>query len=264
MSRKTRVLTLALGGICCFGVSRASADSFLPGNVWPNADLSVAATPGVDQVYGPNVTGDANPRPDGWHRGGSDFGVTTTPSFCFYNTTSNTASEGVAPAGLSDGNALQVSDSSTNGYGEWFSDWNALPASVIANPGESFVFQFFVQYQNVSSTQRPVGSDQFRVSADFGDAVGDDVTTFPNNLGHTDYIIPDGSPDQTSWLQVDETLTAPAGAASMRVTVASGGSNSAEGQIWVTDISVAEVPEPTSLGLLAGGALLLAKRRRRA
>jgi hypothetical protein len=59
-------------------------------------------------------------------------------------------------------------------------------------------------------------------------------------------------------------LTAPAGAASMRVTVDSGGSSAATGQIWVSDISVAEVPEPTSLGLLAGGALLLAKRRRRA
>jgi hypothetical protein len=281
MSRKTRVLTLALGGICCFGVSRASAQ-FLPGNVWPNADLSVAAPTGVDQVYSyynspyytPNATGDTNPRPAGWHRGGGDFGVTTTPSFCFYNTPGNAAGEGIAPqppipttppTPPGGGYAVQVSDSSTNGYGEWFSDWNALPASVIANPGESFAFQFWVQYQGVSSTARPENSDQFRVSAYFGDAVGSDVLNAPNQLGpSTDDIIPAGSLDTNGWTEVTEMLTAPAGAASMRVTVDSGGSSAATGQIWVSDISVAEVPEPTSLGLLAGGALLLAKRRRRA
>ena len=84
MSRKTSIaLSIALSGL---GVSRASAQIFQPGNFWPNPDLSVAAAPGVDQVYSayntpfytPNVTGDTNPRPNGWHRGGNDFGVTTT------------------------------------------------------------------------------------------------------------------------------------------------------------------------------------------
>src|SRR5476651_504978 len=120
MSRKSSLLALAVGAACCFGVSKASAQ-FLPGNVWPNPGLSTAAAPGVDQVYSyyngtyssggpyqPNATGDTNPRPAGWHRGGADFGTTTTPSFCFYNTpgvgggtpaTAGTAGEGNAPPG---------------------------------------------------------------------------------------------------------------------------------------------------------------------
>jgi hypothetical protein len=279
MSRKTRVLTLALGGICCFGVSMASAaNNFQQPNVWPNPDLSVAATPGVDQVYSyyngtystggayvPNATGDTNPRPDGWHRGNSDFGVTTTPSFCFYNTLGNTAGEGNAPPGTSAGYALEVSDSSQSGVGEWFSDWNAMPVPA----GTPFLLQFYYEITDVHSTVKPENADQFRVSADFADSVGNDTLTAPNQIqykpGQTslDDIIPAGSPDQTSWVQVDELVVAPAGAASMRITIDSGGGNAATGNIWVSDISVA-VPEPASLGLLSAGALLLGRRRRRA
>jgi hypothetical protein len=272
MSRKKLILSLSVIGACGLGVSRASAQ-FLPGNVWPNPGLSTPAAPGVDQVYSfyntpfytPNVVGDTNPRPDGWHRGGSDFGVTTTPSFCFYNTPGNIAGEGTAPPGNSDGYALEVNDTSTGGYGEWFSDWNSLPASVLANPGEPFLFRFFYQTADVASTQKPENSDQFRVSAYFGDATGSDVLNAPNQLGpSTDFIIPAGSPDVTSWTEVDEVLTAPLTAESMRITIDSGGSSAATGSIWVSDISVAEqVPEPASIaGIVAGSMLMLAKRRR--
>jgi hypothetical protein len=272
MTRNTRIFSLSIIGACGFAISSASAQ-FLPGNVWPNPDLSVPAAPGVDQVYSyynvpfytPNATGDTNPRPDGWHRGGSDFGVTTTPSFCFYNTPGNIAGEGTAPPGNSDGYALEVSDSSTGGYGEWFSDWNSLPAAVLANPGQPFQFRFFYEDNNVASTAKPENSDQFRVSAYFGDATGSDVLNAPNQLGpSTDFIIPAGSGNVSTWTEVDETLIAPINAASMRITIDSGGSSAATGDIWVSDISVASVPEPTCIAGIAAGSMLMLARRRRA
>jgi hypothetical protein len=274
MSRKTRILSLSIICAGAFMVSSASAQ-FLPGNVWPNPGLSTLAAPGVDQVYSyyngtystggaymPNTTGDTNPRPDGWHRGNSDFGVQTAPSFCFYNTPGNSAGEGTAPAGNSDGYALEVSDSSQGGVGEWFSDWNAIPAPA----GLPFTLQFYYQITNVTSTTKPPSADDFRVSADFADSVGNDTLTAPNQINYQptltseDFLIPGGSSDVTSWQVVGETIVAPAGAQSMRITIDSGGSNAATGNIWVSDISVA--PEPASLAMLSSGLLLLARRRR--
>jgi hypothetical protein len=272
MSVKTRIAVLSLAVVSCFGAGRALGQ-LLPGNVWPNPVLSTPSPAGVDQVYSyyngtyssggpyvPNVTGDSNPSPNGWHRGGSDFGVTTLPSFCFYNTPGNAAAEGTAPAGSSSGYALEVNDTSTGGYGEWFSDWNALPVTA----GTPFAFRFFYEITNVHSTARPENSDQFRISADFADSVGNDTLTAPNQIGpSTDFIIPGGSSDVTSWMEGDETLIAPAGAQSMRVTIDSGGSSQATGQIWVENISVAAVPEPTSIAIVGAGAMCLAARRRR-
>lgn len=277
MSVNTRIAVLSLAVVGCFGTGRALGQ-FLQGNVWPNPGLSTPAPAGVDQVYSyyngtyssggpyvPNATGDTNPRPNGWHRGGGDFGVTTTPALSFYNTPGNAAGEGTAPPGNSDGYALEINDTTTSTYGAWFSDWNALPNAA----GTPFYVQFFVEYTNVSSTQRPENSDEFRVSADFATSVGDDVLTAPNQINYqptltsADDPILAGSPDVTSWLQVDEMLIAPAGAQSMRLEVDSGGSSQATGQIWLSDISVSAVPEPTSIAAIGAGAMCLAARRRR-
>jgi hypothetical protein len=264
MTRKSLPLAFGFVGLSLFAVRGASAQ-FLPGNAWPNPGLSTAAPAGIDQVYSfynvpfytPNATGDTNPRPNGWHRGGGDFGVTTTPNFCFYNTPGNSAGEGTAPPGNSDGYALEVNDSNVNGYGEWFSDWDALPA---ITPSNQVYVRFFYENTNV----QPRG-DTFRVTVNFGDAVTQDISTGdPNNLGHTDFLIPGGSPDNTTWTEVDEALTVPAGAQSMRITEDSGGSGAATGQIWLSDISVSSVPEPASIAALGGAAILIFARRRRA
>jgi len=268
MSRKTIILSLSVASAMAFAAHSASAQ-FLPGNTWPNPGLNVAAPPGVDQVYSfyntppssPNLTGDSNPRPNGWHRGGSDFGVTTTPSFCFYNTPGNSAGEGTAPPGNSDGYALEVSDSSVSGYGEWFSDWNALPAAVVANPATTgFDLRFF--YQDTAPQPR---DGQLRVTANFGSAVSNDTLTGdPTNLGHVDTTFNNPSAGVSTWTEVDVGLMAPAGAQSLRLTVDSGGGSDTTGIIWVSDISVA-VPEPASIGIItAGSMMLLARRRRRA
>ena len=271
MVRKTRILALMLGGACCFGVSKASAQYLLPGNVWPNSDLSTAAPAGVDQIYGPNAAGDSNPRPDGWHRGNSDFAVQTAPNFTFYNTPGNSAGEGTAPAGSHNGYALEINDTSQAGVGEWFSDLNALPASVLSNPSETFYLSYWLQYTNVHSSQLPENSDQFRVSVVWANTTSpltsppyENVTTGPDN------IIPAGSPDVTQWTQVIEPLNlvtdgAPVGTGAMRITIDSGGSNAATGQIWVEGISLSDqVPEPASIAVLSGATMLLCSRRRRA
>jgi len=271
MSRKAIILSLSFAAMCSFTASKASAQ-LLAGNVWPNPTLETAAPAGVDQVYSyyngtyasggayvPNATGDTNARPDGWHRGGSDFGTTTAPAFCFWDTTKS-----VSPS-----HSLLVNDTSTAGYGEWFSDFNALPASSQLT-GTPFNFRYDWQYANLASTIKAPQGDAFRVSVVWADAAGNDVLTAPNTLGGQDNNISagnsttPGAPDLTTWTQVDQLLTPPVGAVAMRVTIDSGGSNAATGQISVDNISVAAVPEPASLGLLSTGAIFFLRRRRQA
>jgi hypothetical protein len=272
-----------MAGIGSFAVSNASAqNTFLPGNVWPNPDLSTAAPAGVDQVYSfyntppssPNIVGDTNIRPNGWHRGGGDFGTTTTPQFTFYNTPSGV--EGTAPSGTAGpptstnppagpvaipGYALEVSDSNVNSYGEWFSDWNALPAAVVANPATTgFDLRFY--YEDTAPLPR---DGQLRVTIRFGSAVSNDILTGdPTDLGHVDTTFNNPSAGVGTWTQVDVPLLAPVGSESARITIDTGGGSDTTGAIWVSDISVA-VPEPASIGgIITAGSMLLARRRRRA
>jgi hypothetical protein len=277
MSRKLSILGLSLASVCGLALGSASA-SVLPGNIWPNPTLETAAPAGIDQVYSyyngvggglsgggtytPYTSGDTNPRPNGWHRGNGDFGTTSTPNYTFWDSTPPTTSTSPpSGAALSGTHSLLVSDSDTNNSGEWFSDYNAIPVSS-QGTGVPFAFRFNWEYTNVNSTQRP--TDEFRVSVRWGAFASDDVMSDPSNTGGPDELIFTGSPDQTTWQQIDQLLIAPAGMNAMRVTIDSGGSSSATGQLWVDDVSIAAVPEPTSIGMLAGGALLLAKRRRRA
>jgi hypothetical protein len=267
MSRKACVLTLAVGGVCGFAVSSASAQ-LLPGNVWPNSEMVNPAPAGPDPVemlWGPSAS-DSNPRPDGWHRGGSDWGVQTVPQYCLWD--QNLDGGGgytLNPSSSPDGEALEINDTSTNGYGEWFSDYNPLPADCQLT-GAPFELQFSWEYTNVASTMRPESSDQFRVSVYWG-VLGANLSAGGQLDGgiHTDELITAGSPDVTTWTTVDEMLTPPLDAQSMEITIDSGGSSQATGQIWVDQVSVATVPEPASIaGIISGSMLLLARRRRRA
>jgi len=278
-------LTLAIGGVCCFGVSKASAQ-FLAGNVWPNPDLSQSVQTsqtghvdtfgnpdelnGVDQIYSyydgtsaqygtmNNTTGDANPRPNGWHRGGGDFGVTTTPQFCFYNTPNGSAvngAEGNAPPGLG-GYALEVADNNVNSYGEWFSDWNPLGAVATAGSG---LLQFW--YEDTAPQPR---DGQLRVTIDFDGVASDEISTAnTSTLGHIDTTFNFGSANVGTWTEVDVPLgSLPVGTEAAKITLDSGGGPDTLGDLWVSDISVA-VPEPTCIaGITAGSMLLLARRRR--
>src|ERR1700722_3384536 len=100
MMRKALLLSISFAGVSLLGVRGASAQ-FLANNFWPNPGLNTLAPPGIDQVYSyynsppptytPYTSGDTNPRPAGWHRGGGDFGVTSTHTYDFYNTAGNRA-----------------------------------------------------------------------------------------------------------------------------------------------------------------------------
>lgn len=256
--RKRIGLSLAVVGACGFVASKASAQ-ILAGNTWPNPTLSTAAAPGPDPADdypgSPPGYGDTNPRPDGWHRGGVDFGNTTPPIMDLW-----TPVEGSTVNTPPSGYSLEINDNDTSNYGEWFSDYNPLPAASIGT-GAPFELQFFWEYTNVASTARPESSDQFRVSVRWGNASS---SIYTGDLGGgPDEIIPAGSSDVTTWTQVDELLTPPVGATTMSITVDSGGSSAATGQIWVDDISTATVPEPASIGLLTAGTMFLFSRRRR-
>ena len=283
MSVKTRIAVLSLAVASCFGAGRTSA-SVLPGNIWPNSNLETAAPAGIDQVYSyynsndggvtpslsnggvyqPYLVGDTNARPDGWHRGNGYFGTTTPPSYTFWNSTPPvTAQSPPSGSALSGTHSLLVSDSNTNNSGEWFSDYNSIPVSS-QGTGVPFAFRFNWEYTGISSTQRPVGSDVFRVSVRWGAFASTDITSDPANSGGPDQLIFDGTPNDTTWTQIDQLLTAPAGMNAMRVTIDSGGSSQATGNLWVDDVSIAAVPEPTCVAVIGAGAMLLAGRRRRA
>ena len=285
MSVQTRIAGLSVAFIASLGAGKTFA-SVLPGNIWPNATLETPAAAGIDQVYsyynsndggttpsqangGPYqayTTGDTNSRANGWHRGNGDFGTTTPPNYTFYNSTPPITSQS-PPSGsaLSGTHSLLVSDSTTTNSGEWFSDYNAIPVSS-QGTGVPFAFRFNWEYTNLTSTQRP--TDQFRVSVRWAAFASDDIHSDPANSPGPDELINltfgTTTPDVTSWTQIDQMLTAPAGMTAMRVTIDSGGSSQATGNLWVDDVSIAAVPEPTSLAIFGAGAVLLGSRRRRA
>lgn len=314
MSRKTRILSLSVVGACGFtasgfAVSSASAQ-ILAGNVMPNPSLNnYTATPppgDPSQMYSGSLYGDIYTRPVGWHRGGGDFVYATAtydptynpamqppPAFDLYAAplppfTGQGTMPAPNPYDPTNLYALEVNDTSTSGYGEWYSDYNPLPAQSQLT-GTPFELQFFVYYTNLTTTKSQA-TDEFRVSTRWGVA----GTNYTSDLGGgpdfamaADYGTLNNSitapltssytstgqfgtatittTNDAGWIQVDEMITPPTDASTMGVTIDSGGSSAATGQIWVQDISMAYVPEPASLfGITAGSMLLLAKRRRRA
>jgi hypothetical protein len=222
-------LALVVAGAFVMGVGKASARPLLPGNVWPNPTLETIATT-------PDFTGEVINRPAGWHRGGGDFN-NPSPTITFWDT-------GMS---LSPTHSLYDMDHDVNNYGEWFSDFNAVPAGS-ALTGVPFKLRFNWKYN--------IQNEVHRVSVRWGDASGNDIGGGPDALAQA------SDPPVTVFTEVNETLTPPLAAATFRLTVSSGGSSAAFGDLWVDDISAA-VPEPTSLAFLTAGTMLLLSSRRR-
>jgi hypothetical protein len=255
MSRKTIILSLSVAAVSGFAATRASAQ-LLPGNVWPNPTFTAQGV-SPDPQYGSE---DPNPRPDTWHRGGSDFGISVAPAFCFWNPPAPVAGNTVAPTPATgappSGGYVSICDSSTTGYGEWFSDFNPLPAASQLT-GTPFSFQYYWQYNSLMPTGK--NADNVRVSINWGDAAGNSV----GSPSHFDNLVSTNSADLDAWTQVSEFLTPPTDAVTARVTIDSGGGSEVTGNLYVADMSAAAaVPEPASLGLLAGAGLMVLRRRR--
>jgi hypothetical protein len=188
----------------------------------------------------------------------------------FWNPTQGDASPTPPPSGT----ALEINDGAVNNSGEWFTAidgsnlWNTLPADSIAN-GLATI-QLSWEYTNVTDDPTDVksGGGNFRVTVNYGVA---GATLFSGGFvgPSSNFLIAAGtSPNtvnQDTWETIDETLNIPAGDSTFEVTIDSGGNANDTGQIWVDDISVSSVPEPTCIaGITAGSMLLLARRRRRA
>ena len=204
-------LLLTLTGAALVMTGTRTAADFLPNNFWPNATFE----------QGTNLA-----QPDGtltgWNRGGSD------PTIC--QVASNNS---VSPS-----HALAVVDENAGGYGEWYSDLINLTGR--ANPGDAISVQWF-QLFNVTD-------GEMRVTIGFFDA----GNTF---ISETHFVVTGQSPgwqgtvESSTFTQQTAALAVPGGAAKLRVSLVSGGSEATVGVMMVDDLSVAAPPQPK---LLAG------------
>ena len=206
---KTRLAIIGTATLLLAG--SAARGDFLPNNFWPNAAFESGVS--LDQ---PDAT------LTGWSRGGSD------PTICQV-TTNNF---------ISPKHALAVIDQNGSGYGEWYSDLVNLAGS--ANPGDAIT----VQWSEVFS----IADGEMRVTVGF-------FTASDSFISETHFVVNgqsagwQGSIEASTFTQRTQTLAVPAGAAKLRVSLVSGGSEATMGEMVVDDLSVAPLPEPR---LLAG------------
>src|SRR5712691_2273633 len=168
--------------------------ALLPGNVWPNPSLeSDANSDGV---------------PDFWHKGGN---ITAIDLW--------TTSMSVSPA-----HAFQLNDTSTSGYGEWYSDLLDITA------GTNYFLRYNLRYivTNV---------DPMRVTVNFYNS----ASSYISGLS---YLF-SGSHD--FWEEMTQQFTAPAGVSKLNLSFTSGGGLDVTGQAWLDDISLATAPNVSSL-----------------
>jgi hypothetical protein len=194
----------------------------LPGNFWDNSTFE-SLTAGM---------------PDGWTYGGSDYGLPPGTGTIDQVTTLNS----VSPT-----HSLAVIDNSTTGYGEWFSD---QPLAGNASAGQTIGIQWSEIYSIASGS-----GNEMRVHVLFLDAFG-------GGLGDNNFVVSGNSPGWNTTLAnstfdvKNEQLVVPAGAVTMRILLTSGGPSTTTGEYIIDDLSVAVVPEPSTIALLSVGGLV--------
>src|SRR5688500_12862605 len=158
-----------------------------------------------------------NGTPTGWRRGGS------APDFCQ-----------VAQIGPSPNHALAVVDED-NRYGEWYSDVS-LAGRVTA--GDKLDVQWFELYE--------VSGSEMRVTILFLSASGGvvDVKHFVTRGTSEGYT---GDLATSTFTKHNETIDVPEGAATLRVSLVSGGTLETTGFMAIDDLSVARQPAPVLL-----------------
>ena len=175
-------LALAVAGACVMGNKASARPGLLPGNSWPNPTLETQATT-------QDFPGDTLDRPQGWHRGGADYN-NPAPTITFWTTTMS----------LSPTHSLYDMDHDVNNYGEWFSDFNPVPAGS-GGTGVPFQLRFNWKYN--------IQNEVSRVSVRWGDAAGNDIGGGPDALAQA------SDPPVTVFTEVNETLTPPLAAATL-------------------------------------------------
>jgi len=219
MKRTLFILALALSS---FSSIRAAV---VAGNFWHNPTFEAGTDPGL-------TTG----TPDLWNRGGSDGSI----------------NQWITENSLSPTHSLAVIDSSTSGFGEWYSDHSLVG---IAGPGD-VISLYWNELYSVSN------GGEMRVTVRLLDAGGngpDNHFVVAGNSGSWGGTVAD-----SEFGQRFQQLLVPPGAVTLRIQLASGGSPATTGVYVIDDLSVI-VPEPSSIGLMsiAGVVGLTGFRRRR-
>ncbi|MDB6066028.1 MAG: hypothetical protein JWR26_2236 [Pedosphaera sp.] len=183
-------LTLAL---ILAGARHLSAGQ-LPGNIWPNPTLeSDSNSDGV---------------PDFWNRGGSstliDLWIT---------------SSSVSPS-----HSFQLNDTSTNSYGEWYSDQLNIAG------GANYLLRYNLRY--IVTNIGPM-----RVTVNFYDSSSHLLTGVTYAFsGMHDF-----------WEEITQQFTTPTNATRLGLSFTSGGGLNVTGQAWLDDISMAAATNSNSL-----------------
>ena len=156
----------------------------LPGNFWPNPALE---------------TGSGG-TPDFWHKGGTSTAIDLWPT-----------SMSVSPT-----HSLQLNDTSTTAYGEWYS------SQLNITGGTNYHLRYNLRY-----TVTNIGP--MRVTVNFYDA----ATTLFSSVS---YLF-SGAHD--FWEEFTQQFTVPISAVKLSLSFTSGGGSDVTGQAWLDDISLA-------------------------
>src|SRR5437899_902961 len=168
--------------------------ALLPGNLWPNPTLATDAN--------------SDGLPDFRHKGGN---ITAIDLW--------TTSMSVSPA-----HSFELNDTSTSGYGEWYSDLLDITA------GTNYLLRYNLRY--IITNVGPM-----RVTVNFYHA----ASSYVSGLS---YLFA-GSHD--FWEEMTQQFTAPAGVSKLNLSFTSGGGLDVTGQAWLDDISLATVANVSSL-----------------
>jgi len=194
VSRSARAAVALLTAVLVLARAEGLSAGVLPDNIWPNPTLELDSN--------------TNGVPDFWHRGGSDTTIDVW-----------TTALSVSPP-----DSFQLNDTSTDFYGEWYSDLLNITG------GTNYQLRYNLRY--IITNVGPM-----RVSVNFYDS----ANTYVSGLS---YLFA-GSHD--FWEEMTQQFTTPTSAAKLGLTFTSGGGLDVTGQAWLDDISLAAVANTNSL-----------------
>jgi hypothetical protein len=205
-----------------FGLSPALRAAVVAGNWWPNPTFESGVDPGL-----------TSGTPDFWNRGGSDGSI----------------NQWTMENSVSASHSLAVVDSNVNGFGEWYSDLSLAGKAVEGDVITLYWHEIF----SISD------GGEMRVTVRLLDAGGNGpdnhFVVAGNSAGWG------GSVAASDFVERAQQLLVTPGAVTLRVQLASGGSEATTGVYLIDDLSV--IPEPSAAGLLLASVGLIGIRRRK-